>query len=186
MVVTVIVRPQNICCDTARVDERWYSLHHIAKPIVKCDIVVCGNRGQSGQIFVVACRAKKRRRSREQREPDIRRLIAKSYRAFHIRLSSRHKPPITWLIHRFDRAETNSSLTTDNNYSSNVLCGLCQREHAPLGQTRHTWGRRKNSQRVKAVRKTVARSIQEPRIRQPLTRSTLCVAGKLDLRLTFK
>ncbi|EFN61181.1 hypothetical protein EAG_12740 [Camponotus floridanus] len=29
------------------------------------------------------------------------------------------------------------------------------REHAPLGQTRHTWGRRKNSQRVKAVRKTV-------------------------------
>ncbi|KYN02402.1 hypothetical protein ALC62_06782 [Cyphomyrmex costatus] len=60
---------------------------------------------------------------------------------------------------------------------SNVLCGLCLREHAPLGQTRHTWGRRKNSQRVKAVRKTVVRSIQEPRIRRPLTRLT-CVAGR--------
>lgn len=48
-------------CDTARVDERWYGLHHIAKPIVKCDIAVCGNRGQPGQIFVAARRAKRPR-----------------------------------------------------------------------------------------------------------------------------
>ncbi|KYN27051.1 hypothetical protein ALC57_03393 [Trachymyrmex cornetzi] len=44
-------------------------------------------------------------------------------------------------------------------FLSNVLCGLCLREHAPLGQTRHTWGRRKNSQRVKPVRKTVVRRL---------------------------
>jgi len=104
---------------------------------------------------------------------------------FRVMLSSRRESPIAWSIHWLDRAEIELPAATDNNYSSNVLCGLCQREHAPLGQTRHTWGRRKNSQRVKAVCKTVARSIQEPRIRRPLTRSTVYLAGRLDLRLTF-
>ncbi|KYM80031.1 hypothetical protein ALC53_09557 [Atta colombica] len=40
-------------------------------------------------------------------------------------------------------------------YSERLLEHTEAVKHAPLGQTRHTWGRRKNSQRVKAVRKTV-------------------------------
>jgi len=54
-VVTVVVRLQNSCAVIQRgwtSVERWYGLHHIAKPIVKCDIGVCGNRGQPRQIFV--------------------------------------------------------------------------------------------------------------------------------------
>lgn len=73
------------------------------------------------------------------------------------------------------------SAAADNNYSSNVLCGLCQREHAPLGQTRHTWGRRKNSQRVKAVCKTV----RDPGAKDPpaidAMDKTVCSVGRLDL-----
>lgn len=187
-VVTVIVRPQNSYAVIQRgwtSAERWHGLHHIAKPIVKCDIAVCENGGQPGQIFVAARRTKKPRGLENNASQ------TSAYRApgrterFRVTLSSRRESPIVRSIHRLDGAKTEPSAATDNNYSSNVLCGLCQREHAPLGQTRHTWGRRKNSQRVKAVRKTVARSIQEPRIRRPLTRSTVCVAGRLDLRLTF-
>jgi len=71
--------------------ERWHGLHHIAKPIVKCDIAVCGNGGQPGQIFVVAYRAKEPRGLREQREPDIRRWSAEAYRTFsrHVIKSAR-------------------------------------------------------------------------------------------------
>lgn len=167
-------------------DERWHGLHHIAKPIVKCDIAVCGNGGQPGQIFVAARRAKKPRGLESSASQTSTYRAPRRIERFRVTLSSRRGPPIVRSIHRLDRAEAEPSAATDNNYSSNVLCGLCQREHAPLGQTRHTWGRRKNSQRVKAVRKTVARSIQEPRIRRPLTRSTVCVAGRLDLRLTFR
>lgn len=75
------------------------------------------------------------------------------------------------------------SAAADNNYSSNVLCGLCQREHAPLGQTRHTWGRRKNSQRVKAVRKTV----RDPGAKDPpaidAMDKTVWSVGRSDLRV---
>lgn len=62
MVVTVIVRPQNSCAVIQRgwtSAERWHGLHHIAKPIVKCDIAVYENGGQPGQIFVAARRARK-------------------------------------------------------------------------------------------------------------------------------
>lgn len=188
-VVTVIVRPQNSCAVIQRgwtSVERWHGLHHIAKPIVKCDIGVCGNGGQPGQIFVAVRRSKKPRGLENNASQTSTDWAPRSTEAFRVTLSSRRKPSIVRSIHRLDCTETEPLATTDNNYSSNVLCGLCLREHAPLGQTRHTWGRRKNSQRVKAVRKTVVRSIQESRIRRPLTRLTACVAGRLDLRLTFK
>lgn len=188
-VVTVIVRPQNSCAVIRRgwtSAVRWHGLHHIAKPIVKCDIAVCGNGGQPGQIFVAARRAKKPRGRENNASQTFADRAPRRADRFALSLSSLRESPIVRSIRRHDRAETESSAATDNNYSSNVLCGLCQREHAPLGQTRHTWGRRKNSQRVKAVRKTVARSIQEPRIRRPLTRSTVRVTGRLALRLTFR
>ncbi|KAL0112382.1 hypothetical protein PUN28_012016 [Cardiocondyla obscurior] len=75
---------------------------------------------------------------------------AASRRAFCAGLSRRPQPPIVRPSCRPGRDEA----ATDNNYSSN---------------TRHTWGRRKNSQRVKAACKTEARSILKPRIRRPLT-----------------
>ena len=160
-VVTVVVRLQNSCAVIQRgwtSVERWYGLHHIAKPIVKCDIGVCGNRGQPRQIFVSVRRAKKSR-DFENNTSQTSNQVLRSIEAFRVTLSSRRKPSIVWSIHRLDCTKTEPLAATDNNYSSNVLCGLCLREHAPLGQTRHTWGRRKNSQRVKAVRKTVVRSI---------------------------
>lgn len=150
---------------------------------MKCDIVVCRMEVSPGKFLSplvergtareeYATRVSRRRSGAGTRRASRRRVIEL------IRIRDRSLDSPTRSPMRIA-----PSATADNNYSSNVLCGLCQREHAPLGQTRHTWGRRKNSQRVKAVRKTV----RDPGAKDPpaidAMDKTVSSVGRLDLRV---